>query len=173
MKNHISGSTDKYPTESKLVMIILAITGLLFIAISLLITEEGSWGYLHELIKELGIVILAVFTVSLLYELTIAKKYLNNFLNHLRQQIEQGESNGATCANLGILKIFTSRDKYEAEYPFSTITSNLSNDSRLRIIAISLFLLIGGAFPLPVMKTCLLQKFWKKGRKKPAWLISS
>lgn len=120
--------------------------GLLLIFFSVVIQRETEpttwWVYLSEFIKELGIVILAVFTVSLMYELLIAKKYVNQFLRLLHAQIEQGESNGAVCANLGIIQIYPTRDILENKYPFRDLVSRLRAESKLRIVGQSLLYLM-------------------------------
>jgi hypothetical protein len=128
------------PSESFLVLLVFALIGLLLIAISLITKEPCWWSYFREFIKELGIVVFAVFSVSLLYEITVAKKYSDRFLDQLRSEIDKGESNGASCANLGIRKIYVTRDKFEIENPLSAAISTLSKDSKVRIIAISLSL---------------------------------
>jgi hypothetical protein len=145
MRKNTSNSSTSFPSESKFVMIILVLSGLLLFAGSFFIKHEGIWISISEFIKELGIVILAVFSISLIYELTIARKYLNQFTSLLRAQIEQGESNGAECAHLGIQKIFKTRDKFELEYPLSNTISSVSADSEIRIVAVSLFLIMSKA----------------------------
>jgi hypothetical protein len=76
-------------------MLTFVLTGLLLIAVSVALPHEGSAGYVREIIKELGIVILSVFTVSFLYERLVAEKYLQQFLTLLRGQLQEGESNAA------------------------------------------------------------------------------
>lgn len=122
-----------------LVFIILALTGLLLISISIFIDPCGIHNFLKELLKELGIVLLAVFTVSLIYELVIAKKYFSNFLALLSKQIEQGESNGAVCEYIGIRQIFKTRDIFESTYPLDKTLGYITTGSKIRIVAVSLF----------------------------------
>src|SRR6266849_4631415 len=93
---------------TKFLLVILAFAGFLFLAVSLLISNECPWSYLREVMKELGIVLLAVFSVSLLYEVFLAEKYISKFLTLLRNEVRRGESNAAACANLGIMEIFPS-----------------------------------------------------------------
>lgn len=143
------------PIESKLAYALFALIGLLLIAISL-ITESPDWcGYLKELLKELGIVVLAVFTVSLFYEIVVSRKYSERFLSNLKTEIEKGESNAATCANLGINKIYVTRDKFEIENPLSSTISTMTAGSELRIVAVSLFLIMS--------KSELIKEAIKKG----------
>lgn len=114
--------------------------GLLLIAVSLLIKNYDYW---HNLLKELGIVIFAVFTVSFLYEMTVARKYERRFLDLLKLQVQQGESNAAVCAKLGIEQIFTTRDGYETLYSLPDLASEMNSNSTLRVVAKSSFQLMG------------------------------
>lgn len=125
-----------------LVIVILAFLGLTLIVSSILIKPIGINDFLKEFLKELGIVILAVFTVSLIYELIIAKRYFSNFLQLLRHQIEQGESNGALCENIGIKEIFKTRDNFESVYPLDKTLSGVTTDSKIQIIAVSMFFIM-------------------------------
>lgn len=129
-------------TTTKLVLWLFIFSGLLLIAISILLPHDGIGGYFHEFLKELGIVILSVFAISLVYELLVAEKYLKYFLDILRDQVEQGESNAAICAHLGILQIFPRREIYERKYPITDLASSLAPGSCLRTIGRSLFILL-------------------------------
>lgn len=142
-----------------LMMVILVLIGFLLIAVSIIISPGGIHGFLKELLKELGIVILAVFSVSLIYELVIAKKYFSNFISLLQKQIEKGESNGAICENIGINKIFMTRDLFEVDYPLDKTLSEVDKDSELRFVAVSLFLITTKAELLKesLMKGCKLE----------------
>lgn len=128
--------------NSKWLIVIFVLVGLLFIATAIALPEVGFAGYLRELLKELGIVIFAVFTVSLLYEKLVAEKYLQQFIGLLRGQLQRGESNAAVCAQIGILEIFPTRDVFEMKYPIANWTSTMAAGSSLRIVAQSLFLLM-------------------------------
>ena len=131
---------DKW--TSQLLVFCLALFGLLLLMGSLFIDEAKS-PYARGLVKELGIVVLAVFTVSLIYELVLAKKYVRHFLVLLRGEIERGETNAAACERLGIRRIYPARNDFEQAFPLERITSNLAIGSRLRIVAKSLFLVMG------------------------------
>ncbi|MGC2696102.1 MAG: hypothetical protein WA738_09945 [Candidatus Angelobacter sp.] len=136
-------SLESIPTITKLVAIVLATSGLLLISISLLITEGGRWyGLLRDLTKELGIVILAVFGVSLLYELVLAKRYIKTFLRLLASEVVKGESNAAVCAFLGIRRIFPTRDAFEKEYSLLKLAPQLRRGGDLRVVARSLVALL-------------------------------
>lgn len=114
--------------------------GLLMIAISVDIThqQEGLRETFSEFLKELGIVVLAVFTVSLLYELLVAKRYHERFINLLGNLMKRGDSNRAACARLGITQIFPSRNDFERDHPLASLTSNFASGSSIRIVAQSL-----------------------------------
>lgn len=121
-----------------LIIVILILVGLLFISASILLEPNGKYHFFEDLFRELGIVILAVFSVSLIYELVIAKKYFSNFLNLLRKQIEQGESNGAVCEYIGIKQIFKTRDIFETTYSLERTLAYIKTGSKIRFVAVSL-----------------------------------
>jgi hypothetical protein len=134
---------ESIPTITKLIATILATSGLLLISISLLIPDGGRWCLLlRELTKELGIVVLAVFGVSLLYELVLAKRYIKTFVKLLGREMMKGESNATVCALLGVRKIFPTRDTFEKEVSLLELVAHLRDGGHLRIVARSLFLLM-------------------------------
>jgi hypothetical protein len=92
-----------------------------------------------ELARELGIVLCAVFTISLLYERLLAERHLNSFRKLLKEQIEQAASNAAACAELGILEIFASRSVFQNRYPLQGFLSELGKGGCARIVALSAF----------------------------------
>lgn len=159
--NTNSTKNPKDSTISNLVFGILILSGFLLISISIIIEPTGnlffSKEFLKEILKELGIVVLSVFTISLIYEKIVSKKYYTNFLNNLRLQIAQGESNGAVCENLGIREIFKTRAKFEMSYPLDKTLSQINVHSKVRIIAVSMFLIMS--------KADLLKKAIKEGCK--------
>jgi hypothetical protein len=124
---------------AKLVLFIFALAGLLLILTSLFMLHPSKWEYLGELLKELGIVVLSVFSVSLIYELLLAEKHLENFQALLRSEIQQAETSSAACAQMGVSEIFPSRDKFESKYPFAGLVAGTDKCSNIRIIGISLF----------------------------------
>ena len=117
--------------------LVLAMAGLLLILISFLLPPE--WMFRREFTKELGIVIFAVFTVSLVYEAMLAQRHRDKFLALLQQQIEQLENNAAVCEHFGIIQIFPRRDIFETKHPFSEAVSSLGPKDEIRIIARTLF----------------------------------
>jgi hypothetical protein len=133
---------DTTRTITNLIVIIFVLTGIALIAVSVVLPREGTGGYWREFLKELGIVILSVFTVSLLYERIVANRHLGEFSSLLTNQIHQIETNAAACAKLGIQEIFPTRDLYEIRYPFSEITSNLVQGSDFQVTGRSLFQLL-------------------------------
>lgn len=116
--------------------------GLLLIAVSTALPHEGILAFFRDFFRELGIVILTVFSISILYELLIEEKYAEQFLTKLRSQLQEGESNAAACAQMGIIEIFPSRAIFERKYPFSQWSMSLRSGERLFIMARSLFLLM-------------------------------
>jgi len=51
---------------------------------------DGFWGYFREIIKELGIVFFSVCTISFLYEILVAEKYLQLFPRAIAPSVERG-----------------------------------------------------------------------------------
>jgi len=98
-----------------------------------------KWEYVRELLKELGIVLLSVFSVSLIYELSLAEKHLQSFHALLRAEIQQAETIAAACARLGIDQIFPSREVFEMKYPLADIVAGKNACSEVRMIGTSLF----------------------------------
>ncbi len=137
---------ESIPTITRHIGIILVLSGLLLITVSFLIPGLGPWhSLLRELTKELGIVLLAVFGVSLLYELILAKRYIRTFLHLLGREVMKGESNAAMCAYLGIRKIFPNREDFEKEFSLVDRLNQLQHGDGLRIVARSLLMFMGRA----------------------------
>jgi hypothetical protein len=125
-----------------LLLVALALFGLLLLVISLDLPESGIGAYFRELTKELGIVFLAVFSVSLLYESVLFRKHAVHFLRALRGEIVQGEGLTAACGTLGIIAIFTRRDEFELLHPIVERMDQLRSPSTFRVIARTLFLIM-------------------------------
>jgi hypothetical protein len=125
-------------TTTKYLAVIFVLVGLVLVAVSIALED----GYLHELLKELGIVVLSVFTVSIIYERLVAEKYLSNLQQLLGSQLERGESLAAAALRLGIIEIFPSRDEFERKYPLSLWIATLTPGDTFRVVARSLFLLM-------------------------------
>lgn len=62
-------------------------------------------------------------------------------VERLRRLLEQGDSNGAQCAKLGVLKIFQTRDRYEDAWPLQQLVAQAIPGSRYRLVGLTLFLL--------------------------------
>jgi len=161
----LSDRKQKEPADStvKWVVTVFILAGLLLIVISVALPHEGIWTYFKDFLKELGIVVLSVFAISLIYERTVAEKYLDYFLSRLRLQVEEGESNAATCAHLGIIRIFSTRDVFEMTYPLAQLVAGLTGESQLRVVARSIFLL--------VTKADMIQKAISQGAQVELCLI--
>jgi hypothetical protein len=138
---------DEVGVASKWLMLTFILIGLVLILVSFAIPHEGVWNYFRDIFRELGVVASSVFTVSLLYERLIAKKHIQQFLSLLRDLIEQGESNAGTCARLGIIKIFYSRDAFEREFPLADLLRPAAQVN-LRVVAQTAFLLMNRAVAL-------------------------
>jgi hypothetical protein len=114
----------------------LLLVGIAFIAWSFAL-PHGSVA--AELLKELGVVLISVFGVSILYEIFIAEKHFRTFGEILAGLVERGETNAAICARLGILQIFPTRRDYMQRYGFEKFCSEMKHGSNLRIVGTTLF----------------------------------
>lgn len=134
-------SAEDYRTEiitrTWFISIILALAGLLCMACSVLFLKEHE--YYREIVKELGVVLFAVFTVSLVYEQLLAEKHLKGFISILGSQIERAEVNAAACNELGIIRIFPSRTLLAEQFPLSTLICGSGTATHSRFVALSLF----------------------------------
>jgi hypothetical protein len=132
-------------TLSGLILALLMAFGALLLLGSYVAHEKGASPYVCDFLKDLGIVIAAVCAVHLMYEALLAEKYFHRFAARLREEVEKGETNVATCAALGIERIFLTRDVFEQAYPLGPLLAPLGNGDRLRVVARSLFLLMSKA----------------------------
>ena len=124
---------------TRLVLVIFMLSGFLLMVISLLLLYYHIWEYGRELFKELGVVLLAVSSVSLIYEFLLAEKHFEKFQALLRTEIERTDTNAATCARLGITRIFLTRDELERVLPLADTLSKVNLDAKVHIVAVSLF----------------------------------
>jgi hypothetical protein len=133
-----SRKTEAHLT-SRWLVVVSVLFGLLLMFISNAFPHEGFGGYVGGFLKELGIVIVAVISVSVLYEKLALEKHQQEFLGLLREVLKESEDNAAACRKLGILKIYPTRDVFELDYPIANWTRSLTGKSSCRIIAKSLF----------------------------------
>jgi hypothetical protein len=136
---------DTTTTPTVLLSLLLVLLGLLLLALSGLMSDQGAAAYFRAFFKDLGIVILAVTTVHLLYHLILARSYQDEFMELLHREVALGESNAAVCAALGIVRIYPSSTVFEQDHPLSAWLPRLTAGSRLRVVGRSLFLLMGKA----------------------------
>lgn len=128
----------------KLVLFLVAVCGLLLIAGAILLADRGH-PLLGEISKELGIAVLAVFSVSYLYEITLARHYMTRFIRQLRAEMTHGHDNAANCALLGIEEIFHTRRIYEQRYAISRLLSAVDGSCEIQLVARSAFTLLARA----------------------------
>jgi hypothetical protein len=133
-KDELKAAVWAFRRQTWTVMGGLILVGITLIAFS--VAHAGFWG---ELLKELGIVLVAVFGVSIMYEILMAERHFERFFTGLRAYIERGESNAAACADLGILEIFPGRDVYQQKHRLQRLLAAPEGGSRIRIIGSSLF----------------------------------
>ena len=95
-----------------------------------------------DMVREIGIVLISVWGISLFYEKYIADRHFTTFHSHLVNLVSRGESNAAVCEGVGILRIYRDRRSYEQEHSFSEEISRLGEGDYLRIIGRSLIFLI-------------------------------
>lgn len=138
----MTGQSLSHVTMSRFVLALLALGGLLLLALSVPLHETGGQAYVKVFLRELGIVIFAVFTISLLYELWLAKRYQEQFLSTLSEMIKEGETNAAVCAALGISQIFRSRYEFERSHPFRQLLASIVQGDVFRAVGRSLFVLM-------------------------------
>jgi hypothetical protein len=112
------------------------------------VTVPEQHSLAKDIARELGIVLLTVCGVSMVYELFVAESHFGKFFDFLYKQFERGESNAAVCERLGVREIFTSRALYEAKYPLAQVAGEAGQETTLRIIARSLFLVMNKPEPL-------------------------
>ena len=122
-----------------MIFFILALTGLFLILLSTFLTYPERSQFVPEFIKELGIVLLSVFTVSLIYEILLADIHMDNFRSIFIEIAQSLQSNAKSCNELGIIKIFPLRTTFEQEYPFTDLMNTLNKGSSVRIVARTLF----------------------------------
>ncbi len=120
-------------------LVIMLLVGVVLILISINMLYPGKADYVPELLKELGIVISSVCTVSLLYEWLQAEIRVEEFRSLMRDEMHLIEANARSCAELGIKKLYSTRDAYEREYPFDETMKAVPAGSRIRIVAVTLF----------------------------------
>ncbi|MGH8656967.1 MAG: hypothetical protein ACREV4_00340 [Gammaproteobacteria bacterium] len=113
--------------SAKWTMVVFTLVGLLLFALSFI---DALWGPVREYLRELGIVVLSVFAVSLWYELIMAEKSLKRF----EAVMKQGDSHAATCARLGIEKIVPSR---RDAFPLETLEAWLKQAVSIDLLGVS------------------------------------
>jgi hypothetical protein len=91
-----------------------------------------------DLLKELGVVLISVWGVSLFYERFLAERHFNRFHANLEKLIRQGETNAATCEALGILEIHRSRRSFEEKHPLAKQVKDVGPGDIVRITGRSL-----------------------------------
>jgi len=141
-------ASDGTSTINKLSIVLFILVGIVLIAVSVALPHDGIGGYGREFLKELGVIVLAVFTVSWIYEKLVAHRHLVEFQKVLNTQLHQLETKSAACDRLGISEIFPTRDVFEAQYPLADFTSKLVPNSEFRIVARSLYLLMNKPKPI-------------------------
>jgi hypothetical protein len=127
------------------VLIGIAMVGLLLIAASIVLPLQDGLAVPRALLKELGVAVLAVFTVSYIYEVGLAKRYMSRFLGHMRAEIMKGHGNAAACAVMGIDEIFRDRLEYERLYGIFHQLRDRDPSTRVRLVARSAFTVVGHA----------------------------
>src|SRR5262245_1537391 len=135
----IDKNTTDIRTLSGLVLTLGIALGVVLLFSSYFVHEKGYSAFFSDFLKYLGIVLAAVCGVHLVYEALLAEKYFDKFASQLRKEVEQGETNVATCAALGIEQIFPSRDLFKQAHSIQQWLLPLQVGGNLRIVARSLF----------------------------------
>jgi hypothetical protein len=104
---------------------------------------ESTRIVVHHILRELGVVLVSVFGVSLLYEKLSAEEHFNRFSAKLGEFVRRGESNAAACEALGILEIHRSRQSFQMHHSLADESVRLHEGSRLRLTGRSLHRALG------------------------------
>lgn len=128
---HVRGTT-------RLLLFLFALGGLLLISVSVILLQWNRCVVLRDILRELGVVLLSVFTVSLVYEVWLAERHLQSFRDLLRVEMDQAGTNASSCGRLGILEIFATRDDFDRKYPLNSLIAELDKASEVCIVAVSL-----------------------------------
>jgi hypothetical protein len=133
-------NTKSEPGEAlgvaRYVLVIVVLVGIGFIAASHLLFAFHNWqGVVREVVKEIGITLLAVGSISLIYDYFIFEKHSHDFHERMRKEIRKGESNAAACAHLGIEEIYAQRWKFTAAYSIDDLMAGADSGTVLRIFA--------------------------------------
>jgi hypothetical protein len=123
------------PVTVYLVSIFLML-GITLIALSFRFSADSL---IREVMKELGIVLISVFSISIIYERFVARQHFERFSGELVSIIERRETIAAICSTLGVDRIFPTRSLYIDHYPFRELCDQMAEGSKLRIIGTSLF----------------------------------
>lgn len=121
-----------------MLLLIFALAGALLMAVSLK-SERLRGTYLQEVLKEFGIVLFSVFTVSLVYEWLLSDIHMQKFRKLLSEERDALIVNTKACSELGILEIYPIRTNFETARPFKETMADLGKGSQLRIVAATLF----------------------------------
>ncbi len=119
--------------------LIFVLVGLALLALSVAVPEHDYLGYVRTFLRELGIVVLTVFTVSVLYEMLVEEKHFQKVTDQINYRLAQGEGLLAACLQLGIDEVFPRRDVFELKYPFKGVVDDLHPGASLSVLARSLF----------------------------------
>ena len=127
---------QEYRSRTQGVLIVAIAIGIALISGSFWFPEHSLF---REIVKELGIVLVSVFGVSILYEMFVAEKHFLKFNQLLAKLIERSTTNAAICERLGILQIFPTKQEYLEQFKFYDLCSHIKKGGRLRIIGSALF----------------------------------
>jgi len=132
----IQGEESEARGVARYALFLVMLVGVVFISASHLPFDVHHYRQdIREIVKEVGITLLAVGSMSFLYEWLIFEKHSQKFLAYLRREIRKGESNAAACAHLGIEEIYAERWKFMSAYSIDDLLKQANADTTLRIFA--------------------------------------
>lgn len=115
-----------------------ALTGILLLLTSILLSDRHKSEFGQALTRELGIVLLSVFSVSLAYELWLGARYVGKFRSIVSEEIERSLK-ASQHAELGITRIYSSRVEFDNDYPLHDLVAKLGRGSTIRFVGVTLF----------------------------------
>jgi len=123
----------------------IAASGLILILLALTLPAKPALNLPRDLLRELGIAVLAVFTVSWIYEIGLAKRHMEKFTAQLRDEVMKGQGAASTCAVIGIDEIFRERVAYEQQYGIYSQLHDTEGELHVRLVARSAYTVVGHA----------------------------
>jgi hypothetical protein len=131
---------------------IFILIGIVLIVLGKFLEINITW---KNILEYVGITFVSVFSVSLIYQLFVAKKQFNEFNYLLTSELKEMDAIQSKCMKLGIHDIYESRNTFESKYPLMNIIEQSPEKGKIICVGRSLFHLLN--------KTAELKKGLEKG----------